>query len=70
MILVYTLVVLLFIPLAKWYKNQRFKAQHSTLSNYLLGILGKLQIIFFKKNLFGGLLMFLLNLWHSKADKS
>ena len=43
------LVVLLFIPLAKWYKKQRFKAQHSTLSNYLLGILRKLQINFFKK---------------------
>ena len=53
MILVYTLVVLLFIPLAIWYKKQRFKAQHSTLSNYLLGILGKLQIIFFKTSLEG-----------------
>ena len=46
MILVCTSVVLLFIPLAKWYKKQRFKAQHSTLSNNLLR---KLQINFFKK---------------------
>ena len=30
MILVCTSVLLLFIPLAKWYKKQRFKAQHST----------------------------------------
>ena len=51
MILVCTLVVLLFIPLAKWYKKQRFKAQHSTLSNNLLRILQKLQINFFKKTL-------------------
>ena len=41
--------MLLFIPLAKWYKKQRFKVQHSNLSNYLLGILRKLQINFFKK---------------------
>ena len=49
MILVCTSVVLLFIPLAIWYKKQRFKAQHSTLSNNLLGILQKVQINFLKK---------------------
>ena len=69
-VLVCTSVMLLFIPLAKWYKKQRFKVQHSNLSNYLLGILRKLQINFFKKNLFGGLLIFLLKQWHSETDKS
>ena len=49
MILVYTSVVLLFIPLAKWYSNERFKAQHSTLSNNFLGILQKLKINVLKK---------------------
>ena len=43
--------VLLFIPLAKRHKKQRFQAQNSTLSNNLLGILQKLQINFFKKRL-------------------
>ena len=49
MILVYTTVVLLFIPLAKWHSKERFKAQNSNLSNNFLGILQKLQINFLKK---------------------
>ena len=48
-VLVCTSVVLLFIPLAKWYKKQRFKAQHRTLFNDFMGTLQRLQIICLKK---------------------
>ena len=47
-------MALLFIPLAKWYKKERFKAQQSTLSNNFLGILRQLQINFFEKTSLDG----------------
>ena len=61
-------MVLLFIPLAKWYKKQRFKAQPRTLFNNFLEILWKLQIIWMVT--LSEQLIFLLNQSHSKADVS
>ena len=54
MILVCSSVVLLFIPLAKWYKKQGFKAQNFALSNNFLGILSKLQINYLLKTSLNG----------------
>ena len=46
--------MLLFIPLAKWYNKQGFKAQHINLSKHFLGILQKLQINHFEKTSLDG----------------
>ena len=63
------------ISLAKWYKKQRFKAQHRTLSNNFLEFSENYKSTFFKKPLWmvtlrGWQLIFFLNQWYSKAGKS